>query len=139
MMSSSSSEQRQHTYEEEEEEEDVVHTFEKVLTLNVDASNPAIISVRPSESLEIVSCSGKGRLFASVSEASSSEVVVEGAICFDSDAYTFQAQPVKLRHRLIDGATACALVEFHVDEHSETMTLDLKHTFHFKDNERQQD
>lgn len=112
------------------------YEFEKVTTLKIDESNPGILSVRPSESLEIVRCVGKGRLLASVSEASSNRVVVEDAVCFDSDAYVFDGEEaVDINHTVVKDATACALVELHVEQ-SEALVVEIKQTFRFSQDER---
>lgn len=106
--------------------------FEKRQTLRIDATSPEVVSVRPSESLEIVRCAGEGQLLASVSD-SSNRSVVEKAVCYDSAA--FFSQPAQLDHVLIKDAATSVLVELHV-EHTASIVVDIKQTFRFTSDER---
>ena len=86
-----------------------------------------------------IDLTGNGRLLASVNEAGSNEPVVEGALCFDSDAYFFcKGGKIVLNHVVIQGTNACALVELYVEqtETPHSLEVEIKTTYRFVESER---
>ena len=75
------------------------YSFEKSYTREIAPGEPAVIQVRENESLVVATVEGCGRLLVNAYEAASSELIVLGAVVFDSDAFFFhRGGPIAVAH-----------------------------------------